>query len=767
MQKYVVRLSQVDKNDIGLVGGKGANLGEMIKAGFPVPNGFVVTSAAYFYFLEQNKLKDTIRKLLSTLDPEQTAQLQQVAQIIQRKIIEAVIPSEVEQEIKKSYGQLAKGDYEPYVAVRSSATAEDLPKASFAGQQATFLNVVGEEKVATAVKDAWASLFEARAIYYRQHANFDHFKVGIAVPVQLMVDSDSSGVIFTVDPVTGNKGKIVIEAIYGLGEMIVQGQVTPDHYELAKVDFLILAKQISVQKRQLVRVDDENKVLSVAQKWQNKQKISDQQMTKLAKIAKKIEEHYFFPQDIEWAIENDKIYIVQTRPITTIKDHVGKRPVLIGKTRIDLPIILRGAPASPGIAFGPVRIIGEPEEISKISRGEILVAEMTNPDFVPAMKKAVAVVTDKGGSTSHAAIVSRAMGIPAVVGTERATKTLKNGLVITVDGGTGKIYKGGYMLSAKQSVALKKKERLETPAVKTATKVYVNLAEPELAASIAAKDCDGVGLLRAEFMIAQFGVHPKELIAQRKERDYVDKLAEGISKICQEFYPRPVFYRSSDFKTNEYRDLKGGVKFEPAEQNPMIGYRGAFRYVAEPHVFRLELEAIKKVRNKNNFKNINLMLPYVRSVEELRKVRQIIATVDLFRGPSFKLWMMVELPVNVILLDQFIKVGIDGISIGSNDLTMLLLGVDRDNAEVAPAFDETSPAVLWALEKVIKTAHNYGISSSICGQAASNYSEIIKKVVEFGITSISVNADVLETTRQLVADCEAKLVRERSKHGKD
>lgn len=767
MAKYVVKFSEVDKTDIPLVGGKGANLGEMFNNNFPVPNGFIVTSTAYFDFIDQNGLRKDISNLLSTLNIEDTGQLQQLAEMIQQKILRMPVPSAIELEIKKAYKHLGTNSY---VAVRSSATAEDLPTASFAGQQATFLNVKGEEEVFHAVRQAWASLFEARAIYYRQHSKFDHFKVGIAVPVQLMVEAENSGVIFTIDPLTGNKGKIVIEAIYGLGELIVQGQVTPDHYEVAKSDLLILDKQIAVQKKQMVRADGENKIVAVAKKWQSVQKITDNHIIELAKLAKRLEEHYYFPQDIEWAIEKGKVYIVQTRPITTLKNQSQNQKIVLNNVRIDLPIVLKGAPASPGIAFGPVKIINGVKEIAKITNGEILVAEMTNPDFVPAMKKAAAVVTNKGGTTSHAAIVSREMGIPAVVGTGNATKVLRNGQIITVDGARGVIYNGSFLNHTKMRqinfTKREEKENIATP--KTATKVYVNLAEPDLAAEIATRDCDGVGLLRAEFMIAQIGIHPKELIAQKKEKVFIENLSDGLAKICREFYPRPVFYRASDFKTNEYANLKGGRKFEPVETNPMLGYRGAYRYVSDPKVFNLELEAIRTVRNKLGLKNINLMIPFVRSVEELRKVKQLISAADLHRGPSFKLWIMVELPVNVILLDQFIEVGIDGVSIGSNDLTMLLLGIDRDNAEVFKSFEKDDAALSWAVEKVIKTAHLHGITSSICGQAASDNTDLVDLAVRLGITSISVNPDAIESTRRIVADVEARLVKESAnKYGKN
>ncbi|MEK7565710.1 MAG: phosphoenolpyruvate synthase, partial [Patescibacteria group bacterium] len=594
-------------------------------------------------------------------------------------------------QLKKFKGLRGLIEKEPLVAVRSSATAEDLPTASFAGQQATFLNVKGEFAVVDAVKAAWASLFEARAIFYRQQNHFDHFKVGIAVPVQKMIQSETSGIMFTVSPVSNDKETVVIEAVWGLGELIVQGTVTPDHYEINKENLKISLKNHVRQDKMMAG----RKIVSVPTKLRNKIKLTDNQIVKLAILGKKLEKHYFHPQDIEFAIEKNEIYIVQTRPITTLNStSVTLEPVKIELKK--MPVILEGSPASPGIKSGPVKILKSAKEIGKIMVGDVLVAPQTNPDFVPAMKKAVAIVTDHGGRTSHAAIVSRELGIPAVVGTENATKKLKNGQVVTVDGSTGKIYRGGLSSQISPIGQINPIGQIGQP-LKTATKIYVNLAEPEKALEISKMNVDGIGLLRAEFIMSQMGIHPKKIIADGKQKTYIDNLASNLKTFAESFYPRPVVYRATDFKTNEYRNLKGGDKYEPEEPNPMLGFRGAYRYIVQPDVFKMEIEAIKLVRNKYGFKNLWLMIPFVRTVMELIEVKSLLHTQGLHRSPSFHLWMMVEIPSNVILLDKFIEAGIDGVSIGSNDLTMMLLGTDRDNNTVAKEFDERNPAVLWAL----------------------------------------------------------------------
>jgi len=753
----VVWFKDVNRKDGAMVGGKGANLGEMYGAGFPVPNGFVITAGAYFETIQKSGAIDRLRAILFNIDVENPQLLENKAKSCQQEILKLKLDPKLEKDIISHYKKLS-GKKNVYVAVRSSATAEDLPEASFAGQQATFLNVLGEQNLIKAVLGAWASLFEARAIFYRVQKHFDHFQIGIAVPVQKMVQSQLSGVMFTIDPVTNNKDTVVIEAIYGLGEYIVGGEVTPDHYEVNKSKNKITQKTIVAQTKQLVRSKEGNKSLAVSKPYQKLQKLDDENILKLAKIGQELEKHYYFPQDIEWASEEDQLYIVQTRPVTTIKSSKIDKDETTKSNILDksLDVLAQGAPASPVISSGPVVIIHSPKELSKVKKGDVLVTEMTNPDYVPAMKRASGVITDRGGRTSHAAIVSRELGIACVVGTGNATGVLKDGMIVTVDGARGIIYRGEMAVN-KKDVQLKREITKIESSRKTATKLYVNLAEPSLAPKIAGQNVDGVGLLRAEFMLAAIGVHPKQFILEGKQDKFVDRLSSDMSIFGRSFGKRNVIYRASDFKSNEYSNLRGGDKFEPKESNPMLGYRGAFRYIKDPDVFKLELEALIRTRKKH--KNVHLMIPFVRSVEELKVVRKMVEEMGLFKDPSFKFWMMVEIPVNVVMLEDFIQVGIDGVSIGSNDLTMLILGTDRDNEEVATEFNELNPAVLWALERIVKTCNRFDITSSICGQAPSVYPQLTDLLVKWGITSISVNPDVIQSTREIIYQAEEKLLK--------
>jgi pyruvate,water dikinase len=724
----------------------------MYNLGIPVPNGFVVTAAAYYKFVAENKLQDKLKKILDPVDIDQPDQLMQASREIKKIVKTARMGDDLAIDIMKAYKKLGGfgGLKNASVAVRSSATAEDLPDASFAGQQETFLNVIGESNVVRRVQDCWASLFTPRAIYYREKKHFDHFKIGIAVPVQKMINSEVSGIMFTVNPVNGDKTKVIVETIWGLGEYIVQGMVTPDTHIVSKHDWKVESKTHVDQDVQLVKSNNETHEVVVPKSKQKKEKINDEMAIKIAKIGMKLQNHYAKGQDCEIAIENGKVYIVQTRPITTIE---SSKEVIKNQKLISKEADLLGESASPGTAVGTVVIIKSPKEIGRAKKGQILVTEMTTPDFVPAMRRVNGIITDKGGQTSHAAIVSRELGVPCVVGTKTATKFFKDGELVTIDGTNGKIWRGDV------SGEIKTEEKVfDIKNIKTATKVYCNLGEPDLASIVSKRNVDGIGLLRAEFMIANIGVHPKKLIADRKQKQYIDQLVEGMLKFCKSFNPRPVIYRATDFKTNEYRHLKWGYLYEPEESNPMLGFRGASRYISSPDVFLMELEAMKIVRNKYNLKNLWLMIPFVRTPEELMKVKQIVATAGLLRSPTFKLFMMVEIPSNVIQLNKFIDVGIDGISIGSNDLTMLTLGLDRDNQEVAKDFNEMDPAVLWSLRRVIKTAKKRGIAASICGQAPSNYPELVEKLVKWGATSVSVSPDAIERTREIVHWAEGKKI---------
>ncbi len=749
----ILWLNQISHDDIALAGGKGANLGEMYHLGIPVPNGFVVTSNAYFNFLKSNHLPQKIKTILDSVNVDNPEELNSASNKIKTEIRKASIPPAIADEIMKAYKKLSGflGLANIPVAVRSSATAEDLPSASFAGQQETFLNVIGESNVVNRVRDCWASLFTPRAIFYRHKQNFDHFKIGIAVPVQKLIDSKISGIVFSVNPVSQNKNQMIIEAVWGLGEYIVQGVVTPDQYLINKTSWQIESATVSAQTIELVRSQHETKKISTPKSRQNLRKLNSDTLLKIAKIAQKLQNHYHQPQDIEFAIDSkNQLYIVQTRPITTLSikkdnsDSIFSTPV---------PTVLKGDGASPGVISGPVSIVSSASHLEMARPGSIMVTSMTTPDFVPAMKRVAGIITDQGGQTSHAAIISRELGVPCVVGARTATKVLKNNQIVTLNGKTGEVWLGD-LTGNGQNLP---RPVNSTATYKTATKLYVNLAEPEIAASIAAKDVDGIGLLRAEFIVANIGLHPKKAIANGHSQKYIHTLAQNILKFCRPFNPRPVIYRANDFKTNEYRHLKWGKLYEPIEPNPMLGFRGASRYLSSPDVFQLELEAIKIVRHKYGLKNLHLMIPFVRTVDELLKVKKIITDTGLIRSPSFKLYLMVEIPSNVILLEQFASIGIDGISIGSNDLTMLTLGLDRDNQEVAQYFDELNPAVLWMIKRAIKKATKLGLTSSICGQAPSNHSDLVEKLVKWGISSISVSPDTISHTREIIHWAENKL----------
>jgi pyruvate, water dikinase len=776
--KNVMWFKELSKKNLAEAGGKGANLGEMLQNGFPIPNGFVVTAGSYYKHLEANNLREPITRILGKLDVNDNDALMKASEEIKEMIVRGTMPVDVQEDIITSYKKLCElVGRQVYVAVRSSATAEDLPTASFAGQQSTYLNVFGAEDVVTSVKECWASLFEPRAIFYRVENKFEHMKVGLAAVVQMMVQSEKAGVVFTVDPLYQDPDIISIETAYGLGEVVVSGQVTPDTYRVDKKDFSIIDKSVVKQPWMLIKIEGKNKRAEIKDEAQGRQKLTDNEIKDLAKTCRRIEEHYGYPQDIEYGFEKDNLYIVQSRPITTLTDKKGLEKGTGGELvnaetkspgQKEAPkaqgvgqakILVKGLSASPGMGMGKVKIVRNSKEIKNMERGDVMVTEMTTPDFVPGMKKASAIVTDTGGMTSHAAIVSRELGVPCVVGTGNATTILKDGMDVSVDGSHGIIYEG--LVSAPEAAA--KPGALNAAVVAaaapiTGTKIYVNLADVDQAEKVAALQCDGIGLLRAEFMMAGIGQHPRKMLDEGRGQEYIDKLADDMRRFAAAFYPRPVVYRASDFKTNEYRNLDGGEKYEPHEENPMMGYRGAARYIREPELFKLELAAIKKVREEFNLSNLHLMIPFIRRIGELRAIKDIMDDVKLYRTRDFKLWIMVEVPSTVILIDQFCKEGIDGISIGTNDLTQLTLGIDRDNATMAKGFDERNESVLRSLKRVITVCNKFGVTSSLCGQAPSVYPEFAEKLVEFGITSMSVNPDAVERTRKIVASAEQKIM---------
>ncbi len=782
---FTLWFEEIRKEDIPKAGGKGANLGEMLNAGIPVPPGFVITAQAYKFFLEKTGIAQRIYQVIKdhVKEVNDPKGYEDASREI-RKFIEATpMPKEIKEAIVKQYRELSKrvGLQEAYVAVRSSATAEDLPDASFAGQQETYLNVRGEEELLEKTVQCWSSLFTPRAIFYRQQKGFPHEKVLISVVVQKMVNSKAAGVMFTIHPVTGDPSKIVIEGNWGLGESVVSGSVTPDRFIVDKNTLEVVEQEIAEKTIEYIRDPVTGKTIhaEVPPERRRQPCINQDEIKRLAELAIKIEKHYGRPQDIEWAIDRDlpfpeNVFIVQSRAETIWGQRAAAPTAPTAGPTITAAPLLKGLPASPGIAYGVARVAFSPEELAtSFNKGDILVTKMTNPDWVPYMRVASAIVTDDGGMTCHAAIVSRELGIPAIVGTGNATKLMKTGQEYTVDAKTGVVYEG--KVEAVISAAAPPAPAAAAPtalmamemAPITATKIYMNLGVPEKITEYKNLPFDGIGLMRIEFIMASWiGEHPLYLLETGQQQKFIDKLAEGIAMVAREIYPRPVVVRLSDFKTNEYRKLKGGEKYEPSEDNPMLGWRGVSRYVSRQYrdAFRLELKAIKKVRDEMGLKNVWVMLPFVRATWEVEEVLQLMEEEGLPRGRDFKVWAMAEVPSIIFLADEFCKY-FDGFSIGSNDLTQLILGTDRDSQilpEIDPRyFDERDPAVRRAIEHLIKTAHRYGVTVSICGQGPSVYPEFTEFLVRCGIDSISVNPDVVTRTRRLVASVERKVMLER------
>ncbi|TDA25582.1 MAG: phosphoenolpyruvate synthase [Archaeoglobi archaeon] len=742
----VLWLSDVGKNDISIVGGKAANLGELLRLEIPVPDGFVVDARTFRDFINRANLRSKIYSLLQNLDVEKTEELNRVSEEIRKMIREAEMPEEIGKEIKKAYKKLGNGK-EVYVAVRSSATAEDLPDASFAGQQDTYLNVKGEEEVVKKVKECWGSLFTPRAIYYRVQKGFKHENVSIAVVVQKMVNSEKSGVMFTSHPVTGEK-KCIIEAVFGLGEAIVSGLVTPDTYVYDRLSKKLLEVKIAEKKFMITRKNGNERV-ELGEKGKERV-LSDDEIVKLVDLGEVIEDHYGKPQDVEWAIEGGQVYIVQSRPITTIKEAGEERAELeeAGK------ILLKGLGASPGIAVGEVKIVGSERDISKVKDGDVLVAVMTTPDMVPAMKKASAIVTDEGGLTCHAAIVSRELGVPAVVGTKNATKLLKDGMLVTVDGEKGIVYLGKLEVAKKEEA---KPVSVSAPLI-TATEVKVNISLPDAAEKVAREtNADGVGLFRIEHMILSLEKHPMKYIKDGEIEKYIDLIYNEMKKVVKAFYPRPVWIRTIDAPTDEFRAMKGGED-EPIEANPMLGFRGIRRDLAEEMHLRAEMRAIKRLIDEG-YTNIGIMLPLIVSPEEIRRAKRV-AIEEGIPLDRIDFGIMVETPAAALIIEDLIKEGIDFISLGTNDLTQYTLAVDRNNENVAYLYDETHPAVMKLIERTIKICKEHGVKTSICGQAGS-YPHVVEKLVEMGIDSVSANPDIVHRIREVVARAERKIILEK------
>ena len=780
-QVFIKKLSEVGIKNVGEVGGKNASLGEMIRnlepKGVKIPGGFATTAAAYHYFLRQTGLEQFIKKTLSGLNTKNLKDLARRGKLIREAIKKAEFPDDLRREIVKNYKEFEKKYGKNVdVAVRSSATAEDLPGASFAGQHETFLNIRGADAVLKAVKAAIASLFKDRAISYRVDKGFEHFKVGLSVGVEKMVRSDMScsGVIFTLDTESGFPNVVLINGSWGLGEMIVQGEVTPDEFLVFKKKNTIIDKRLGVKNRKMIysvgQGIKKTKIIDTSRKEKESFILSDNEILKLAKWATLVEKHYsdrnkkWTPMDLEWAKDGrtGELFIVQARPETVHADRdfskVKEYALTTSDKRQETKAIVKGTSVGSKIAVGKARVILDAKNVGQFKKGEILVTDMTDPDWEPIMKIASAIVTDKGGRTSHAAIVSRELGIPCIVGSENATRKIKTGKTITVDttGADGFVYEG--------ALKFKIVEHDVKKFPKPKTKIMLNIATSETAFEKSFLPNEGVGLAREEFIIAgDIGIHPNALINYKKlpskfrkiidektigykdkTQFYVDKLAYGIAKIGTAFYPKPVIVRFSDFKTNEYKTLIGGELYEPLEENPMIGWRGASRYY-HPNfaaAFILELKAMKKVREEMGLDNVVVMVPFCRTVEEGKKV---LGKIKKFLKP-LKVYVMCEIPSNVILADEFLKV-FDGMSIGSNDLTQLTVGIDRDASElVRGVANEKDESVKKLISEVIKKCKAKKKYIGICGQAPSDYPDFAEFLVEQGIESMSLNPDTIVKT---------------------
>jgi len=761
----VLPLGEVSDSDIALVGGKAGKLGELVRHGLPVPPGIVVTTDAYRTFVESTELRSIVPEALASIDPATPATVEAAAERIRSSFESTPFPDALRAEIATAYEGFARQHAVRFSAVRSSATAEDLEGASFAGLQETYLNVEGTENILSAIRRCWGSLFTARVLVYRQTKGFDHASVRLAVLIQKMVDATVSGILFTRDPNTG-ENHMIVEAGWGLGEAIVGGEVTPDHYVIDGATLKIVHKQISEQKVRIVRAEaGGNRREEIPAADRSRQKLPDQRLHRLASLARLIESNYRRPMDVEWCGDDDALYIVQARPVTTIQTSTAPRTVATAPAAGEETALVRGFGAAPGIAAGVARILRGAAEMEKLRAGEVLVTSMTTPDMVPAMSRAAGIVTDEGGMTCHAAIVSRELGVPCVVGTRDGTKLIADGSEITLDGKTGAVYRGLRAAPAPgggpAAPAGGSPSGGHESAPVTATKILVNVGVPEKAEEYARLPVSGVGLLRIEFIFtAHVREHPLALIKKGKRDELIRRLADGIGKVCQAFHPRPVIVRTSDFKTNEYRGMPGGEPYEPVEENPMIGWRGCSRYISPVFrpAFECELAALHRVRTDLGLKNAMMMLPFVRNTWELEEIAGTMREAGLRRSRDFKLYLMAEVPSTVFLAREFSK-HCDGFSIGSNDLTQLVLGADRDSETLGRMgyFDERDPAVESAIEMLIRGAHAEGRTVGICGQGPSVYPEFAEFLVREGIDSISLNADTVVSTARTIASLEQRL----------
>ncbi|PHQ38179.1 phosphoenolpyruvate synthase [Halorubrum persicum] len=769
----VLWLEDVDADDVGTVGGKAASLGELIGAGLPVPPGFTVTAGTYRTFIEEAEIDEELFAAVD-VDPEDSAALREAEETAAELILETPLPDDVREEIVERYRAMGEDGEEAFVAVRSSATAEDLPDSSFAGQQETFLNV-REQDLIRRVKECWASLFTQRAIYYRQQRGFPHAEVDIAVVVQRMVDAEKSGVMFTSHPSTGDP-QITIEAAWGLGEAVVSGTVSPDNYVYDRDRGTVDEVTVADKKVEMVKDAEtgETVTLDVDDDRRNSRVLSDAEIEELVGLGERVEDHYGTPQDVEWAIYDGEIYMLQSRPITTIQESEGgadgaeadrdgdsagdgrSGQAGVANDDDDADVLVDGLGASPGVVSGTVRIVHKLDHLDQVQEGDVMVTEMTMPDMVPAMKRAAGIVTDEGGMTSHAAIISRELGVPAVVGTGNGTRLLNDGQSVTLDGDKGTVRAGtDEEAEAGEEFEPVEAARPETPVKPmTATEVKVNVSIPEAAERAAATGADGVGLLRIEHMVLSLGKTPEKYIADHGARAYQDELIEGVRRVADEFYPRPVRVRTIDAPTDEFRELEGGGG-EPAEHNPMLGWRGIRRSLDKPEPFRQELAAFARLYEMG-YDNLEVMFPLVNDASDIEGIKRHMRDTGI--DPETHRWgVMIETPASALQIEELAAAGIDFASFGTNDLTQYTLAVDRNNEHVADRFDELHPAVLQLIGDTIETCRELGVDTSICGQAGSK-PEMVEFLVEAGVSSISANIDAVRDVQHEVKRTEQRLL---------
>ena len=751
----------LSRADVAYAGGKGANLGELSAAGFPVPPGFVIGAPAYAAFVAAGGLRERIAARLAGVDVEDTAALERSATEVRSIVEQEPLPEWLSAAICTAYGRLAESDPQTAVAVRSSATAEDTESASFAGMNETILNVRGAEAVLDAVRRCWSSLFGARTIYYRSKRGFGQADMDIAVVVQRQVEATCAGVMFTIDPASGATDRLVIEGAFGLGESVVSGSVSPDRYVIGKNRLAIERREVRHKELAIEAIAGGGTATrELGEREAEQPVLDDEEVRRVAELGVRIEAHYGAPQDTEWAIDRSgTVWMLQSRPVTAAGGQALPEPQAERGAEL-----VRGLGAAPGAASGPARIVASLDGSGALAEGDVLVAHMTAPDWVPLMRKAAAIVTDAGGMTCHAAIVSRELGIPCVVGTAEATRVLRDGELITVDAGRGVITEGATEPDPAASARPGPSGGAAAAGVVTGTRLLVNLSEPSQLQRAAGLDVDGVGLLRAELMVVEAldGVHPRALLERGEGEKFVERMAASLTEFAAAFSPRPITYRTIDFRTNEFRGLQGGERFEPQEANPMIGFRGALRYTREPDLLRLELAALTRAWEAGAH-NLHVMLPFVRTTGELARCRELLAESGLLARAGFELWVMAEVPSVLFNLAQYAALGITGISIGSNDLTQLLLGADRDSELLAETFDERDPAVTEYLRQLIPRARELGLRTSICGQAPSVHPEYAELLVRAGIDAISVNIDAVDRTRSLVASAERRLLLEHAR----